>query len=715
MIYYPISALINAVASTVVCIIVITRNPKSQLNRSFSYFAFSVAFWAYCYFFWQISNNAHNALFWCRALMAGAIFIPSAFLHFSVSLISQYKKYSKIVAFWYIVSVLFFLLDFTPLFVKDVRPRLTFPYWPSAGITYTPFLGMFAGLTIYAHILMYKSYKRLSGFNRNQIKYVFLGTAIGFLGGSTNYPLWYGISIPPIGNAFVGVYVLLVAYSIVKYRLMDIKVALTRAGIFVVVYTLVLGIPFWIGLRFLGTGTWIFPVSIAVVLATLGPFIYIYLQSKAEARLLKEQRRYQDSLKQASAGMTRIRNLRKLLNLITHIVTKTVKIAYAGIYLYNKETNEYILQVSRDKGRMSIPKLTADNPLISWITRNRQPLIYEEVKRQEEDNHNTSYNHLEENMRLLTAVVVIPSFLEDRLVGLLVLGEKISGHIYTPEDLDVFQILASQTALAIENAQFYEETKEMQAQIAQAEKMATIGTMADGLSHQINNRFNALSLIAADTIDTVKTTDTSKCTPEVKEMIAQINRALERIQSNVLQGGQVVKGILKYTRKEDEGFEALTLDQILDATLEMVQYKVKLSEIDIIRDYPKNTPKIHGNIIQLQEVFFNFIDNAYDAMVERKTTLNEPGYRGKITISVSPKSKTLEIAVKDNGMGIKDNDSKKLFTPFFTTKVSSRRSTGLGLYVIKRLIEESHQGKIRFESEHKRGTTFVIELPRAKK
>ncbi|MBU4346270.1 MAG: HAMP domain-containing histidine kinase, partial [Candidatus Omnitrophica bacterium] len=79
------------------------------------------------------------------------------------------------------------------------------------------------------------------------------------------------------------------------------------------------------------------------------------------------------------------------------------------------------------------------------------------------------------------------------------------------------------------------------------------------------------------------------------------------------------------------------------------------------------------------------------------------------------KSKTLEIAVKDNGMGIKDNDSKKLFTPFFTTKVSSRRSTGLGLYVIRRLIEEAHKGKIRFESEHKRGTTFVIELPRAKK
>ena len=67
--------------------------------------------------------------------------------------------------------------------------------------------------------------------------------------------------------------------------------------------------------------------------------------------------------------------------------------------------------------------------------------------------------------------------------------------MYTPEDLDVFQVLATQAALAIENAQFYDEAKEMQAQIAQTEKMATIGTMADGLSHQINNRFYALSLL----------------------------------------------------------------------------------------------------------------------------------------------------------------------------------------------------------------------------
>jgi signal transduction histidine kinase len=402
------------------------------------------------------------------------------------------------------------------------------------------------------------------------------------------------------------------------------------------------------------------------------------------------------------------------LDLIAHIVTKTVRISYAAIYLYDRENEEYVLQVMRDKGRTPILKLTSDNPLIAWITVKRDLLIYEEVRRQKEDTNDPTYQHLEENMRLLTASVIIPSFLENRFIGFIVLGDKISGQIYTPEDLNVFQVLASQAALAIENAQFYAETKEMQEQVAQAEKMATVGTMADGLSHQINNRFYALSLIAGDTIDTIKMTDTSRCTTEIKEMIKQINYALDRIQTNVVQGGEVVKGILKYTRKGEEGLEPVSLDEIIDGTLEMVQYKVKLSEIDIIRDYPQDIPKIKGNMVQLQEAFFNFIDNAYDAIVERRTLLNEEGYRGRITISAHPRNDTLEITVQDNGMGIKDDSLKKVFTPFFTTKTSTRKGTGLGLYVVRRIITDTHKGKIALESDYKVGTRFILELPIAK-
>jgi signal transduction histidine kinase len=449
------------------------------------------------------------------------------------------------------------------------------------------------------------------------------------------------------------------------------------------------------------------------ILATVGPFLYIFLQRRTEARLLREQKRYQDTLKHAAIGMTRIRNLRKLLTMITHIVTKTVRISFAAIYLRDRLTNEYPLQVFRGRNQAPLVMLNSNSTLVKWLTEKREPLIYEEVKRQMQDSGDNTFKALEANMRILNASVVIPSFLDHTLTGFVILGDKLSGQIYTPDDLSVFQVLASQAALAIENAQFYEEAKEMQAQIAQAEKMATVGTMADGLSHQINNRFYALSLIAGDSIDTIKMTDKSGCSPEIRSMLDQLNSALERIQVNVMQGGEVVKGILKYTRKGDEGLEPLTIDQILDGTIDMVQFKVKLNEIDIIRNYPKDTPKIKANLVQMQEVFFNFIDNAYDAIVERRNTLKEEGYRGSITITATPKDQVMQIIVRDNGMGVKTEDIKKIFTPFFTTKASSRKGTGLGLYVIRSIILETHKGKIDFNSEYKSGTCFTMEIPLA--
>jgi len=98
-------------------------------------------------------------------------------------------------------------------------------------------------------------------------------------------------------------------------------------------------------------------------------------------------------------------------------------------------------------------------------------------------------------------------------------------------------------------------------------------------------------------------------------------------------------------------------------------------------------------------------------MVERKTMLKEPDYRGKITVSAKPEHDVMKILFSDNGMGVKAEDMKRLFTPFFTTKVSSRKGTGLGLYVIRNIITETHGGTISVASEHKKGTTFTVELP----
>lgn len=719
---YSIPSLVCASFAFILGAFVYLHNRRSAKNISFALLCLATFWWQ---FSWFILFNLRGD-FWASYMVkigyTGIIFIPFTFYHFVISFLGLQREKRRIILFYIIGFVFLLSVWWGRNFVSGYYDYF-WGYYPKAGILHPFYLFFLSFCAIRGLIFLLRSMHKdnLPASLYNQLKYSFLGFAIYSLS-CVDFITNYGIEIYPLGFIPVIISLTIFAYTILRYRLMDISVALTRTSIFIAVYALVLGLPFaaafgfrpWL-ISILGADWWwMAPLILMGGLATVGPFIYIYIGHKAEEKLLREQRRYQRTLKQASEGMTRIRDLNRLLSLIAHIVTKTVKISYAGIYLYNQERDEYVLQVSRDKGRVPIPRLPSDNPLAEWLKVKSDPLVYEEVKRLADDVGGQRYKELDENMRMLGAAVIIPSFLEAKSMGFFVLGEKLSGKIYTPEDLSVFQVLASQAALAIENAQFYEETKQMQEQIAQAEKMATVGTMADGLSHQINNRFYALALIAGDTIDTIKMADTTACTPEIKDMISDINRALQRIQSNVIQGGQVVKGILKYTRKGEENFEALTLDQVLDGTIEMVQYKIKISEIDLIRNYPKDTPKISGNGVQLQEAFFNFIDNAYDAIVERRTTLEEDGYRGKITVSARPRDGILEVIVSDNGMGVKDDNIKKVFTPFFTTKISARKGTGLGLYVIRRIITDTHKGKIMFESKFKEGTRFILELPIAK-
>ena len=105
------------------------------------------------------------------------------------------------------------------------------------------------------------------------------------------------------------------------------------------------------------------------------------------------------------------------------------------------------------------------------------------------------------------------------------------------------------------------------------------------------------------------------------------------------------------------------------------------------------------------------IDNAYDAIVQRKTEKNEDNYRGRLDILIEKKGKNLGITIRDNGIGVRQEDLGKIFTPFFTTKLSSKKGTGLGMYVIHQIIEENHSGKVSFNSIYGQGVEIRIILP----
>lgn len=693
---------------------VLQKNSKSKITQSFCLMCFSAFIWL---FFVSISYNhilRSYAELLLRISYVGVNFISITTFHFTIEFLKKnnLRNYVKFVYAYGSVCALIILKT------KYIISGIYTYYWgfyPKAGKFHPLFLLFFVILiSICLVLLTLSSLKevRLS-IRRRQINYILLSIFV-FNFASVDFIPNYGIEFYPFGYIPTTLLVFIISYAILKYQILDIKIAVTRVGLFVIVYTLILGIPFWLGIKLFGQGLWLLPTGVCAILATICPFIYLYIQRRTEEQLLQEQRRYQATLRQASTGMGRIKDLKKLLNMIVYVLTHAIQIEHASIYIYSEDQKQYVLGASKRKFGYSHfnQDIQKDSLLIKYLLENKNLVIFDEIKQKAQDYKDELLTKIEQIIVTLEGALVVPIFIDQGITAIIVMGKKESGKSYTEDDLGVFSILANQTALAIENAKFYEDMKSTHEQLFQAEKMATIGTMADGLSHQINNRFHALGFIAGDALDTIRLNQKEQTPEKKKEVMAELDRALVRIQENVVQGGEIVQGLLKYTRKGEIGFTAVDIESVLKSAIEMVQFKIKIQELKIVRDYDLATiPKIKGNFTQLQEVFFNLIDNGYDAMMQRKNEAKEASYQPTLIVHVFKEDNYAQIIFEDNGMGVKDDDLHKLFTPFFTTKLSSKKGTGLGLYVIKKIVEDNHNGKVEMVSKYMQGTQMKLRLP----
>jgi len=226
MTFYAISALVNAVTSSFLGTFVLYKK-RTRANVYFFLFSLSVALWSLSYFIWQISSTANDAVLWLKILTDFSAFIPFFYFKFTITFLGIANKIlNKIIAYIGILLVIFFItISPTRLMVFDVTQKLSFKFWPDAGDMYWIFIYMFGLFAAYSMILYWKAYKKEESRDRKaQIKFLLLGTGLGFFGGATNFPLWFDIPIPPFGNILVSLYVLFTAYAILKYHLLNIKI-----------------------------------------------------------------------------------------------------------------------------------------------------------------------------------------------------------------------------------------------------------------------------------------------------------------------------------------------------------------------------------------------------------------------------------------------------------------------------------------------------------
>jgi two-component system NtrC family sensor kinase len=420
--------------------------------------------------------------------------------------------------------------------------------------------------------------------------------------------------------------------------------------------------------------------------------------------------------------MTQIRDLQRLLSLIVHMLTRSMKLTHAGVFMEDGRSGQYVLQASRDRDALVKGlALDSDDVLIAWLKKEQAPLVSEEIRQMV--NGTVSPANLEATLKRIGASVVVPSFAEDQLIGFLVLGDKKTGQMYSQDDLNTLQTLANQSALAIQNAQFYSELQTKTAELIHESKLKSMGKMASGMAHQFNNRLACLAMEASSALELIVPKLRSPGLPDSERhaLVDLLERALDSIGEESVKGKQIVKTLLEFSRPTTD-LALVSMQDIVHGGLKMVGLKQDLHQVHVYTDVPKEHPYVNVNLSQLQDVFFNLLDNACDAIRWKTDHLkrgalhlpaSELPYQGKIAVIAkrSEDHRQFLITVADSGIGMTPEDQEKLFLPFHTNKGTAEKGTGLGLFVIREMIKK-HGGDIRLEkSEFGKGTTFLIELP----
>jgi PAS domain S-box-containing protein len=232
------------------------------------------------------------------------------------------------------------------------------------------------------------------------------------------------------------------------------------------------------------------------------------------------------------------------------------------------------------------------------------------------------------------------------------------------------------------------ERKKMEEQLIATNRLASIGELAAGIAHELNNPLT--SIIGFSELLLAK--DVS---PDVKEDLKVVNREAQRTAG-------VVKNLLTFARKHAPAKQLVDAHSILRAVLDLRAYEHKVSRIRVNTNLATDLPEIMADSFQLQQVFLNIIINAEYFMMEAHG-------RGNLTIATEQIGNAIKISFTDDGPGIPEENLGHLFDPFFTTK-DVGRGTGLGLSIGHGIISE-HGGSIRAESKPGAGATFIIELP----
>ncbi len=695
---------------------------QQKMHRIWALLNFCLGIWGMGTFFVGVSNNSSNALIAWKFAFLGVLPISMLFYHMIYIFCGLQNRKMLIWAYLQGIVVTTVAVG-TNWFINNPVFLFNSFYYNRANLVYFLVFISWAIVVVIAFFELYKFKEKVKGIKRVQAQYLFWAMLLGFAGGTTVIIPAFGILLYPYGHFFISIYAAISTYAIFRYQLMDIRVAVTRLGVFVVVYSLVLGIPFgllilgkpWL-IKMVGENWYWVPMIVLLILATAGPSIFIYFQRRTEDRILKEERRIQGIIKKASVGMVVIRDLRKLLKVIIDVLEKNLHTDYIAVYLFEPHENIYSLKASEPKISEGI-LVNPEDPLVQRL-KDKKSLIFLDEMNYLLDNQKDGNGQIKDiitKMQELSASVIVPAIKEENLLAFIVLGKRKGKEVYSPDLLDVLSVVGNEVALAVENAIFYEESGKDWTERAHENRVRTMGALGTGIAHQMLNRFNVISWKCTLLKEMINSWDIVKLqqNDEFKKMQSSFNLEIEKMFKDIELSVEITQSIKNYSKKTGAEPQVTVFKEVVQSAMHLVNMMKKTFEFKLIESYPEDV-KLWVNFSMLQDVFINAIDNSCDAMILKEQSLGPDNYKPQVIIRGKIDKAMFEFEIEDNGSGIKKEhleEGEGVNVMYFTTK-GATKGTGMGVPVMRQFAKYNG-GSMRVESEYGQWTKIVMSLPLA--
>lgn len=383
-----------------------------------------------------------------------------------------------------------------------------------------------------------------------------------------------------------------------------------------------------------------------------------------------------DILSRVAEATRSVFDLCELLGSLMDLIFEVFNPERGVILLYDEETGDLRPQVTRPEQE----EIRISQTIVSHAIENRMSLLIADIAG--DTRFSAAQSIVAES---ILAAICCPLVCKDNVLGFLYIDTQSHLLSYNKDDLAMLNIVASNAAIAIENAMLIEQK-------VRTERLAAIGVTVAGISHYVKNILSGM-MGSSQLIERALEKGDS-------EIVAKFWPILQRSTDKI---SSLVQDMLSYSKKHEPEWQPGNLNVLVREIHENQVDRAKTMGVELHLTIEETLPDSHYDHRSIYDAILNIVGNAIEACEKR------PGAQVTIATAWCGKSQCASLVVQDNGPGIPLELRKKILEPFFSTKGS--KGTGLGLAVARKIVEEEHGGKLLIESEPEQGSTFTISLP----